>query len=75
VVAAERQAEREQAAEVRKAKIDAAYQSWQAKIDQQKATLASLRQQTHTDVQSKRDAIQQQIEAVNAKRKKSRTKK
>ena len=67
VIAAERQAEREQAAEVRKAKIDAAYKSWQARIDQQRETLTSLRQQIHNDVQSKREAIQQQIEATNAK--------
>ena len=67
VIAAERQAEREQAAAVRKEKIDAAYRSWQAKLDEQRASLASLRQQARDNLQTNRDAVRQQIETVNAK--------
>jgi uncharacterized membrane protein len=67
VIRAERQAEHEAAAEVRKEKIDAAVKSWQATIDQQRAHLASLREQSHTAVQADRDAIRRQIDAANTR--------
>ena len=67
VITAQRQAEREHAAEVRKEKIDAAYKSWQATIDKQRADLASLRQQMGAALQSDREAIQRQVETANAK--------
>jgi uncharacterized membrane protein len=67
VIQAQRKAEREEAAEVRKEKIDAAYKSWQATLDQQRTNLVALRDQMHTNVQSNREAIQKQIEAANAK--------
>jgi uncharacterized membrane protein len=67
VIRAERQAELEQAAEVRQEKIDAAFKSWQATIDQQRAHLASLREQSRTAVQADRAAIRQQIDAANTK--------
>jgi uncharacterized membrane protein len=58
---------RDYAAEVRKEKIDAAYQSWQASIDKQRQSLAALGQQVSNTVQSDRKAIQQQVDAANAK--------
>jgi uncharacterized membrane protein len=67
VVVAERRAEREGAAAVRREKIDATFRSWQATIDQQRASLAALRQQTRTNLQADRDAVRQQIETANAR--------
>ena len=44
VIREQRRTEREHAAEVRKEKIDAAVKSWQARIDNQRASVAALHQ-------------------------------
>jgi len=67
IVSTKRKIAREQAAELRKEKIDAAYKSWQAKVDSQRASVAALRQQAASGVQSQRDAIHKQIDSANAK--------
>jgi uncharacterized membrane protein len=67
IIRAERQAEREQAAEVRQEKIDATFKSWRATIDQQRAHLASLRERAHTAVLADQDAIQQQIDTAKSR--------
>jgi uncharacterized membrane protein len=66
IVRKRRQAEREQRAEVRKEKIDAAYTSWQAKLDDQRASVAALRQQVANGVKADQAAIQKQIDSANA---------
>ena len=60
-----RKAEREQQAELRKERIDAAYKSWQEKLDTQKAALTALRQRSAAALQADRSALQQQIEQTN----------
>ncbi|MBI1256393.1 MAG: DUF1269 domain-containing protein [Chloroflexi bacterium] len=65
ILADRRKAEREQQAELRKEKIDAAYKSWQEKLDTQKAALTSLRQRSTAALQADRTALQQQIEQAN----------
>ena len=67
ILADQRKAEREERAAVRKEKIDAAYKSWQAKLDQQRASITALQQRAATDLQSDRDALQKQIAQANAK--------
>jgi uncharacterized membrane protein len=67
MLADQRKAEREQQAAVRKEQIDAAYKSWQAKLDQQRASIAALQQRAATALQADRDALQQQIAQANAR--------
>jgi len=63
----EHKAAREKAAQVRKDKIDAAYKSWQAKIDKLHASVTALRQQAVSSVQADQAAIQKKIHSANAK--------
>jgi uncharacterized membrane protein len=67
ILADQRKAEREERAAVRKEKIDAAYKSWQAKLDQQRAAITALQQRAATALQADRDALQKQIAQANAK--------
>lgn len=67
MLAEQHKAEREERAAVRKEKIDAAYKSWQAKLDQQRASIIALQQRASTALQAERDAIQKQIAEANAK--------
>ncbi len=66
VVREQRKIAREKATEQRKEKIDAAYKSWQAKIDNQRASVAALRQQVASGAKSNQAAIQKQIDSANA---------
>lgn len=63
----QRKAEREERAAVRKEKIDAAFKSWQAKLDQQRASITALQQRASSDLQADREALQKQIAQANAK--------
>jgi uncharacterized membrane protein len=67
ILADQRRAEREERAAVRKEKIDAAYKSWQAKLDQQRAAIIALQQRAAAALQADRDALQQQIAQANAR--------
>jgi uncharacterized membrane protein len=67
ILADQRKAEREERAAVRKEKIDAAYKSWQAKLDQQRASITALQQRASTALQADRDALQKQIAQANAR--------
>jgi uncharacterized membrane protein len=67
ILADQRKAEREERAAVRKEKIDAAYKSWQAKLDQQRASITALQQRASTALQADRDAVQKQIAQANAR--------
>jgi uncharacterized membrane protein len=67
ILADQRKTEREQRTAVRKEKIDAASKSWQARIDKQRAAVASLRQQVSDTHQANRDAVQKQIAEANAR--------
>ena len=67
ILADQRKAEREARAAVRKEKIDAAYKSWQAKLDQQRASITALQQRASTALQADRDALQKQIAQANAR--------
>jgi uncharacterized membrane protein len=67
ILADQRKAEREEQAAVRKEKIDAAYKAWQAKLDQQRASITALQQRVSFALQSDRDALQKQIAQANAK--------
>ena len=67
ILADQRKAEREERAAVRKEKIDAAYKSWRAKLDQQRASIAALQQRASTGLQADREAAQKQIAQANAK--------
>jgi uncharacterized membrane protein len=66
VVSTQRKIAREQAAELRKEKIDAAYKSWQAKVDSQRASVTALRQQAASGLKADQAAIQKQIDNANA---------
>jgi uncharacterized membrane protein len=66
-LAEEHKIAREKAAQVRKEEIDAAYKSWQAKIDKLHTSVTSLRQQAVTSLQADQAAIQKQIHSANAK--------
>lgn len=66
ILADQRQAEREERAAVRKERIDAAYKSWQAKLDQQRASITALRQKSATALKANRDTIEKQIKQANA---------
>jgi uncharacterized membrane protein len=66
VIAEERRIEREARKELLKEKVEAAYQSWQAKLDQQRATVASLHQRVSTALQADRDTVQKQIAQANS---------
>ncbi len=66
VVHTERKIAREKAAELGKEKIAAAYKSWQAKIDSQRASVAALRQQVASGVKANQAVIQKQIDSANA---------
>lgn len=67
VLADQRKAEREARAAVRQEQIDAAYKSWQAKLDQQRASITALQQRASTALQADRDAVQKQIAQANAR--------
>lgn len=67
ILSDQRKAEREERATVRKEKIDAAYKSWQAKLDQQRASITALQQRASTALQADRDALQKQIAQANAR--------
>jgi uncharacterized membrane protein len=67
IVKEERKIAREKAAEVRKEKIEGAFKSWQAKLDNLRASVTALRQKAVSGVQSDRAAIQKQIDSANAK--------
>ncbi len=67
ILADQRKAEREEREAVRKEKIDAAFKSWQVKIDQQRASITALQQRAATALQADRDAIQKQIAQANVK--------
>lgn len=67
ILADQRTAEREARAVVHKEKIDAAYKSWQAKLDQQRASITALQQKASTALQADRDALQKQIAQANAR--------
>lgn len=67
MLADQRKAEREERAAVRKEKIDAAYKSWQVKLDPQRASITALQQRASTALQADRDALQKQIAQANAR--------
>ena len=64
-VSQERKIAREKAAELRKEKIDAAYKSWQAKVDHLRTSAAALRQQAVSGLQADQTAIQKQLNNTN----------
>jgi len=64
IVVEQHEITREEAAEVRKEKVDAAYKSWQANIDEARASVTALRQQIDSDMQADRAAIQKQIDSA-----------
>jgi uncharacterized membrane protein len=66
-IAEERKTAREKAAELRKEKIDAAYKSWQAKIDHLRASVATARQQAASSLHADRETVQQQMDGAQAK--------
>jgi hypothetical protein len=63
----ERHIAREEAAEMHRERINAAYESWQAQIDKLRTTLASLNQQMSNHVQSQHDALHKQAADTRAK--------
>ena len=67
IVKEERKIAREKAAAVRKERIDGAFKSWQAKLDNLRASVTALRQKAVSGLQSDRAAIQSQIDSANAK--------
>lgn len=67
ILADQGKAEREERAAVRKEKIEAAYKSWQAKLDQQRASITALQQRASTALQADRDALQKQIAQAKAR--------
>jgi uncharacterized membrane protein len=65
IVREQRKADREKAAELRKEKIDAAYKSWQAKLDAQRASVTALRQQIANSMKADQAAIQKKLDSAN----------
>jgi uncharacterized membrane protein len=66
MVAEEHKIAREKAMEMGKAKIDAAYKSWQAKLAKLGASVAALRQQAASDRDADREAVHQDIDSAQA---------
>lgn len=67
IVREQRHMAHQQAKEMRKERIDTAYQSWQASLDDLRTKIASLNQQVANHVQSQNDALRRQLESARAK--------